>query len=273
MGQWKPYSCISQIITTTQAAGTTSEANTPAFRATSDDNEGIVYQVVFQAATTDTFYVKKSTDGGSTFQSYYAAPHPSTDVIQPGSHDEDKDVFMSIDAGVEIAVPFQSNLVNNDAFQFTVPTLEKRYDGGIHAFIEIGYSAGTTEGSCIIYSEDIPFNFKSGFTMYSNARNLSYIYNQTDILGNAGTSVDLQWTVDGTNYIDGFELTDDANWSVLEDRGKITVYDKGDATGTAPLETGGDTLKYRLRVQFEDLDGGEKILSQRQYGHFAIYKH
>ena len=215
MGQWKPYSCISQIITTTQAAGTTSEANTPAFRATSDDNEGIVYQVVFQAATTDTFYVKKSTDGGSTFQSYYAAPHPSTDVIQPGSHDEDKDVFMSIDAGVEIAMPYQSNLVNNDAFQFTVPTLEKRYDGGIHAFIEIGYSAGTTEGSGIIYSEDIPFAFDSGFTMYSNARNLSYIYNQTDILGNAGTSIDLQWTVDGTNYIDGFELTDDTRPGVL----------------------------------------------------------
>ena len=39
MGQWKPYSCVEQTVTATQIVGTTSAADTPTFRVTSDDNE------------------------------------------------------------------------------------------------------------------------------------------------------------------------------------------------------------------------------------------
>ena len=273
MGQWKPYSCVEQTITATQTVGTTSEANTPTFRATSDDNEGAVYQVIFTAgagANYDTFYYKKSIDGGVSYTSYYAAPS-GTDLLR---HSVSGTVFHSFDKGVEMSIPNGSNLITTDTWQFTVPALEKRYDGGIHAFIAIPYIAGTTEGQGIIYSEDIPFAFDSGFSMFSNARNLTYIHKNGSHLGNSGTSVDLQWTVNGTDYIQGFELSDDADWGggAGTDRGNIVIYDKGDASGTRPLETGGDTLKYRLKLQFEEEAGGEKILHYRQYGHYAIYK-
>jgi len=274
MGQWKRYSCVPAYPTLTQTTGTCDAADWPKVRITNDTNVGVVYRIIISSITgTNTFYIKKSTDGGASFQSIYAAPHPSTDKRVPSAVSSDDDYYCSSDDGFEIAWPddTSNDQAVNDAWDFTVPSLEKVYDGGIHGFVELPYVEGA---SGIKYSEDIPFNLASTATVSMNSRDLNYVYNATDVVGNAGTTINLQWSVDGTNYVNGFELVNDLNFQVPDDRDKyITIYDKGDVSGTAPLETGGDSLKYRFKIEYEDLAGGEKTMAHNQFLHIAIYNH
>ena len=273
MGQWKRYSCVPAYPTLTQTTGTCNAADWPKVRITSDTNAGVVYRIIIgNIASTNCFYIRKSLDNKATWTNIYAAPS-TTDLFFPSTIVSGAEHYASCDEGIEIDWPDDTanDQEVNDAWDFTVPSLERVYDGGIHGFVDMAYAEGI---SGIKYSEDIPFNLSEVSTIAINARHVNYNFNQTDVVGNAGSTTTLQWSVDGIKWINGFELGADLNYSDSDDRDQqITVYDKGDVTGTVPLETGGDSLKYRIKTHYEDLTGNEKTIAQNQFLHVAIYNH
>lgn len=273
MGQWKNYSCVPAYPTLTHTTGDCAEADWPKVRITSDTNVGVVYRIIIGNITsTNSFYIRKSLDNKATWTNIYAAPS-TTDLFQPSVTVSGTEHYASCDEGIEIDWPdnTENDQAVNDAWDFTVPSLERVYDGGIHGFVDMAYTEGI---SGIKYSEDIPFNLAEVSTIALNARKVTYNYNQTDIVGNVGTTTALQWSVDGIKYINGFDLGNDLNYADGDDLDQhITVYDKGDVTGTVPTETGGDSLKYRIKTNYKDLGGAEKTIAQNQFLHVAIFNH
>ena len=278
MGQWKNYRCIAQDITGEQTNGTTSESDWPKLRATGDANEGATYTIVWTpgidgfGSAQDSFHYIKN-EGKSGEETVYAGLSGTDKFVHVinGTGGGGETVYASIDEGVEIAIPVDT-YTTNDKFKFTIPKLERVYDGGIHGFCKMAFGIGTE-----LYTDPIPFKLGNVATFDLNSRLIRYTLNSSDTLGNSATSVDLQWSVDGTNYIDGFELINDTNLddiiAPLDSSNCVAIYDKGDATGTPPKETGGDSRIYRIKFAYENLGGGEKILGRKQYLHVAIYNH
>jgi hypothetical protein len=285
MGQWKNYRCIAQDLVGEQTSGSTSAADFPKLRATGDANEGVTYTIVMSsgiggAGTTDSFHYIKN-EGKGNEETVYAGISGTYKFVHTinGTDLSGNYVYASIDEGVEIAIP-NNNYSTGDKFKFTIPKLERVYDGGMHGFCQMAFLPGTTEGSGIIYTDDIPFKLAHTATFMCNAKALTYTISENDNTGNSGTDIDLQWSLDGTNYFDGFELINDSNLGdqlgagIAIDRYNMTaVYDKDDAIGTPPEQTGGYSPKYRLKFQYQDLTGGEKELGRKQYLHVAIYNH
>tara|TARA_R100001082_G_scaffold18665_1_gene9229 strand:+ start:735 stop:1556 length:822 start_codon:yes stop_codon:yes gene_type:complete len=273
MGQWKRYRCIAQSITGEQTSGSTLAVDFPKLRATGDANEGATYTIVMTGNSgTDHFHYIKN-EGKGNEETVYAGVGTTDKFVHVvnGTDLAGNLVYASIDEGVEIAIP-NNTYTTGDKFKFTIPKLEKVYDGGIHGFCQMAFAIGST-----LYTDPIPYKISEVATFAINSRFVRYTVNSSDTTGNSGTSTDLQYTVDGTNYTDGFELINDTNMgdavAPLDSENCTAIFDKSDATGTAPKETGGQAVKYRLKFSYENLGGGEKILGRKQFLHVAIYNH
>ena len=145
---WVPYriQTDSQAATLTDGTGNTPGIN---YRITHEHNAGVTYEVVIQNAQaganyapqqTDDFYIKKNG------VAMYAGDNTNRmAVVEAFSEATDGETWLSIDAGVEIQWPTDSDdtsFAGDETYSFTVPSLAdlqrlRHYNGMLNTHIII----------------------------------------------------------------------------------------------------------------------------------------
>jgi hypothetical protein len=284
MAKWKKYRLAAKESTVTIASGDSIDASKyPQAYCTSEDNVGAMYQIVINDYSgTDQYYVKKSVDGGDSYTTWYA--DGSSNEFQINFNDEASGDFgqrpMSIDTGVYLNWP-DKDLYTNQTFQTAAMTAspDKIFDGGYHAHVEIPYvaaaSGSLSTGSSRVYTETLPIEwlYSVPLTIVFNSTNLGFAINSGDVAGNLGTTVYTELSVDGTNWYQGYGLTDATGLNLndtTQSGVRIAVYNP-DTAATTDITRGGKANYIRFQLAFLDQAGGEKSLGQNQYMQISIY--
>ena len=211
-------------------AGPTNPDFRPRFRIVSEANVGNLYKIYMVSGTSSTadgFYLEKSTDGGDNYTTVDATGGTDTAKLwkMPASqfHNYPHDGWAGIDEGVDIRFAqdaSQDIWADADDYGFTATLQDsnkKVFDGGWHYQIK-SPRLSTSE---TIYTDALPIQWpnQEALTVVLNYNAVYPLRQGTDSAYTAGAgssntyghNLDVQTSVDGTNWEQGSELVDDAS--------------------------------------------------------------